>query len=214
MKKYPRTAHVPFSPGCSSNDKIHQNIDFFEGKEIVITEKMDGENTTMMNDCIHARSLDSGDHPSRHWVKGMWGEIKHEIPDDWKICGENLYAKHSLAYKNLSSYFLVFSIWDENDICLSWDDTVTYSEFLSLETVPVLWRGIYNKDFVENFKINTEIQEGFVIRIADSFPFKDFEKSVAKWVREGHVTTEDHWMFKKIVPNELKPKLKNNKYGN
>lgn len=84
-------------------------------------------------------------------------------------------------------------------------DTVTFANFLDLETVPVLWRGIYDKDFIENFKINTEIQEGVVIRIAESFPFDKFNESVAKWVRTGHVTTEDHWMFKKIVPNELKP---------
>lgn len=204
-RKYPRTFHVPWSPGATSDDKIHKDISFFEGKEIIISEKLDGENTTLMSDCIHARSLDSADHPSRHWVKGLWGNIKYNIPEDWKICGENLYATHSLHYTNIPSYFMVFSIWDENDICLSWDDTVTFSEFLELEHVPVLWRGTYNKEFIENFKVNTEIQEGFVIRLANSFPFEDFEKSMAKWVRAGHVDTDDHWMYKKIVPNELKP---------
>jgi hypothetical protein len=204
-RKYPRTFHVPFSPGATADDKIHKDISFFNGKEIIISEKMDGESCTMMNDCIYARSIDSGDHPSRHWVKGLWGNIKYNIPEDWKICGENLFATHSLHYTNLLSYFMVFSIWDENDNCLSWDDTVTFAKFLNLETVPVLWRGIYNEDFIKNFKINIEIQEGFIIRVADSFPFKNFEKSVAKWVRKGHVETEDHWMYKKMIPNELKP---------
>ena len=137
-RKYPRTFHVPWSPGNTKDDKIHQDISFFEGKEIVITEKMDGENTTMMNDCIHARSLDSVDHPSRHWIKALWGKMGYQIPDDWKVCGENLFATHSLHYKNLSTYFLVFSIWDEIDTCLSWDDTVTFSQYLGLEHVPVL----------------------------------------------------------------------------
>lgn len=197
-RKYPKTWHVPFSPGCSSDDKMHTDISFFENKEIVISEKLDGESCTMMNDCIHARSLDSADHPSRHWVKGLWGSIKHDIPNNWKICGENLYATHSIHYTNLESYFMVFNIWDENDICLSWDDTVTFCKFLGLQHVPVLWRGIYNKKFVENFKINSEIQEGFVIRIAESFPFEDFEKSIAKYVRHNHIYDPDsHWMFKK-----------------
>ena len=204
-RKYPRTYHVNWSPGTTNDDKMHDDISFFEGREIVITEKMDGENTTLMSDCIHDRSLDSADHSSRHWVKGLWGSIKHEIPTDWKICGENLYATHSLHYKDLPSYFMVFSIWDENDFCLSWDDTVTFCEFLGLEHVPVLWRGTFNEDFIKNFKVNTEIQEGFVIRLSSSFNFDDFEQSVVKWVRKGHVTTEDHWMYKKIVPNELKP---------
>jgi len=204
-RKYPRTWHLPGSPGCTSDDKIHKDITFFDGKEIVISEKMDGESCTMMSDCIYARSPDSQDHPSRHWVKGLWGKIRYNIPPDWKICGENLYAAHSLHYKNLPTYFMVFSIWDENDVCLSWDDTVTFCDFLELEHVPVLWRGNYDEDFIKNFKINTETQEGFVIRLADSFHFNDFEKSVVKWVRKNHVISDDHWMYKKIIPNELKP---------
>ncbi len=201
--KYPRTYHFPFSPGATSDDKIHNYTSFFEGKEIVITEKLDGENSTLMNDYIYARSLDSQDHPSRHWLKGLWGKIKHEIPEGWRICGENMYATHSLHYKNLKTYFYVFSIWDENDYCFSIDDTLTICEFLSLEHVPILWRGMYNEDFIKNFKINTEIQEGFVVRIANKFHMDDFNTSVAKWVRASHVTTDDHWMFKKVIPNEL-----------
>jgi len=205
-RKYPRTKHVMWSPGKTSDDKMHDDLKFFEGKEIVITEKMDGENTTLSNEYIHARSLDSADHPSRHWVKGLWGKLKHDIPEDWKICGENLYATHSLHYTNLPSYFMVFSIWDENGVCLSIDDTLLICKYLGLEHAPILWRGIYNEEFVKNFKVNTEIQEGYVIRLADSFTFEEFDTSVAKFVRKGHVTTEDHWMYKKIVPNELKPK--------
>lgn len=203
-RKYPKTSHFYFSPGATSDDKISEDLLCFVDREIIITEKLDGENTTMMNDIIFARSIDSADHPSRHWVKGLWGSIKHDIPDGWKICGENLYATHSLHYTNLPSYFMVFSIWDENDICLSWDDTVTLCGYLKLETVPVLWRGIFNEEHIKSFKVNTEIQEGFVVRVADAFPFEDFSKSVIKWVREGHVTSDDHWMYKKIIPNELK----------
>jgi len=204
-RKYPRTYHLPWSPGTTNDDKISDDLLCFVGKEIVITEKLDGENTTMMNDRIYARSLDSVDHPSRHWVKGLWGSFKYDIPDGWKICGENLYATHSIHYTNLPSYFLVFSIWDENDICLSWNDTVTFCDYLRLITVPVLWRGIFDEEFVESFKIDTINQEGFVIRLASDFPFEEFNQSVVKWVRLGHVVTDDHWMYKKIIPNELNP---------
>ena len=34
--------------------------------------------------------------------------------------------------------------------------------------------------------------------------FEDFDISIAKFVRKGHVTTEDHWMFKKVFPNEMR----------
>ena len=54
--KYPRTPHLPFSQGVTSDDKIIQTLNYFVGEEIVITEKMDGENTTMGHNYTHARS--------------------------------------------------------------------------------------------------------------------------------------------------------------
>ncbi|MEI8604633.1 RNA ligase family protein [Pseudoalteromonas sp. B160] len=44
--KYPRTPHLPWSPGATEDD-IHQgNLSCFANKQVVVTEKMDGENTT------------------------------------------------------------------------------------------------------------------------------------------------------------------------
>ena len=45
--KYPRTAHLPFSEGCTADDKKLTSVAHFIGKEIVMTEKMDGENSTI-----------------------------------------------------------------------------------------------------------------------------------------------------------------------
>ena len=201
--KYQRTYHLPFSEGFTSDDKVLKNTNHFIGQEIVMTEKRDGENTTIARDYSHARSLDSVDHPSRHWLKGMWATIRFDIPEGWRICGENLYAKHSVYYENLITYFEVFSIWNENNICLSFDETLEWCNLLNLVHVPVLYRGIYDENFLKNYKINTEKQEGFVIRVASSFEYENFNKSVAKWVRKGHVQTSDHWMYNKIEPNKL-----------
>jgi len=202
--KYPRTSHFEWSPGKTSDDKTQFDLSNFEDKYIVITEKMDGENTTMYNDHIHARSLDSADHPSRHWVKGLWGSIKHDIPEGWRICGENLYAKHSLGYKNLSSYFMVFSIWNEDNVCLSIEETLDWCKLLGLEFVPILYHGKFNLDLIKEFGVDTSIQEGFVMRLSDEFKYEEFKKSVVKWVRDNHVTTDSHWMNKAIVKNKLK----------
>lgn len=202
--KYPRTFHLPFSEGVTSDDKRLTSVEHFYGKEIIMSEKMDGENSNLMRNCIYARSLDGVDHISRHWVKGLWGNIKHEIPENWRICGENLYATHSVHYTNLESYFNTFSIWNENNICLSWDETEYWCNLLGLNTVPVLWRGIFDEKFLRNYKIDTKIKEGYVIRLADSFKFEDFKMSVAKWVRLNHVTTDEHWMNNPIIPNEVK----------
>lgn len=202
--KYPRTKHLPFSEGVSSDDKILYDLSPFEGQEIIASEKRDGENTSMTPEYYYARSLDSNNHPSRNWVKGLWGNIRYNIPHNWRICGENLYAKHSIGYDDLDTYFEVFNIWTDSNVCLSWDDTVEWCELLGLKTVPVLYRGIFDIDVLKNIKLDTEKQEGFVIRLAGSFKYSDFGTSVAKWVRKGHVQTDEHWTMKEIIKNNLK----------
>jgi hypothetical protein len=206
--KYPRTFHLPFSQGVGSDDKILHDLTCFLGKEVVITEKMDGENTTLYYDYFHARSLDSAHHPSRNWVKGLWGQIKHLIPIGWRICGENLYAQHSIRYEALPSYFLVFSIWNENNECLSWDETLEYASLLNLHTVPLLGRGVFDEKYIKNIIQNLDLsqQEGVVVRLAEKFQFEDFQKSVVKWVRKNHVQTDEHWMNQAITPNKLSNK--------
>jgi len=36
--KYPRTFHLPWSEGATSDDKTLDNVDHFEGKRVIITE--------------------------------------------------------------------------------------------------------------------------------------------------------------------------------
>jgi len=63
--KYPRTWHVPWSEGMNDDDRLLPDMSSFEGRSVLVTEKMDGENTTMYRDHIHARRVESGGHPSR-----------------------------------------------------------------------------------------------------------------------------------------------------
>ena len=202
--KYPRTYHVPWSQEGRSDDKYLKDMSFFENKRVIVTEKMDGENTTMYNNHIHARSITSSSHPTRKWVKGLWGRINWEIPERWRICGENLYAKHTVEYDKLDSYFLGFSIWDEKNTCLSWDETMAYLDMLDLHAVPVLFDGIYDEEFLKNLQLNGVDKEGWVIRIADSFLYKDFRKSVAKYVGDAFVVPHGNWMNTRIEVNGLK----------
>ena len=198
-RKYPRTPHLSWSESIFEDDLIEEDI--FPGREVVITEKLDGENTSLYNDYYHARSINSGNHHSRDYVKGLWGSIKDQIPKDFRICGENMFAKHSLHYTNLESYFLVFSIWD-GDTCLSWKDTVDYCKLLNLVTVPVLYEGLYDKNKLPT--IDPLKQEGYVIRSSNSFEYDDFVNNVRKYVRKGHVQTDEHWLNKPIEKNLLR----------
>src|ERR1035437_2474362 len=95
--KYPRTYHVHWSQ-MSKDDRQLDNDDSFKGKRVIVTLKMDGENTTFYSDYIHARSLDSNSHPTRDWVKGLWSRVCYLLDDNMRVCGENLYAVHSMEY--------------------------------------------------------------------------------------------------------------------
>ena len=202
--KYPRTPHMRASPGAGADDLWSQAT--FDGRQVVVTEKMDGENTTMYRDHMHARSLDSRHHPSRSWVKGLHQRVAYQIPQGWRVCGENCYARHSIGYEALASYFLVFSIWDERNTCLSWSQTVQWCQTLGLEHVPVLYEGVWEAARVEAIIQGMDLQrhEGIVVRRAGAFAFEDFATHVAKWVRHDHVQTSKHWMFEQVHPNGLK----------
>ena len=213
--KYPRTYHLPWSPGASNDDRILPNVKHFEGLEIVVTEKLDGENTSMYSDHIHARSLDSKHHPSRTWVKVLHGQLSHELPPGWRVCGENVYALHSIQYTKLQGYFYVFGIYDDKNNCLSWDETVEYATMLNLPVAPVIYRGPWDEAKVKACwtGISTaspgDQQEGYVLRVAQTFPYDAqddglFSQCTAKYVRADHVQTSSHWLDKPVVPNLLR----------
>lgn len=206
--KYPRTFHHPLSPGMSNDDKRIETLDFIKNENVSITIKYDGENFTLLRNHLHARSLDSDNHESRNYIKKMWGEIRHEIPENMRICGENLFAKHSIHYKGLSSYFYVFNIW-EGTKCLSIDDTKEICSMLNLNMVKEVYHGKFNEEINRNFfdiKIdeNGDPIEGYVIRASKEFEYNEFNKYVCKYVRENHVQTDEHWKNLKIIPNERK----------
>lgn len=105
MKKYGRTFHLPSSPGVTSDDKIMRSLSGLMVEDLVVTEKMDGENTTIHSAGSHARSPDSRYHPSRDWLKAFAAGLSPYLRPGERIIGENLYARHSVAYDALPSFF-------------------------------------------------------------------------------------------------------------
>jgi hypothetical protein len=193
--KYPRTAHLPWSPGADEDDIIIDTVESFVGKEVVVTEKMDGECTSMYKDHIHARSMDSGYHQSRTWVQALHASIRYKLHDNQRICGENMFWVHSIVYTKLKSYFLMFNMW-EDDTCLPWDVTKAYAEKFELTLVPELYRGVFDEDVIKALwsKDDADTVEGYVVRVVDSFHRDDFQQNVAKFVRKNHIQTDEHWM--------------------
>ncbi len=206
--KYPRTLHLPWSPGATDDDRVHQDLSHWEGEEVVVTEKMDGENTNLYTDYYHARSLDSNSHHSQSWARAFHAQFGWQIPKGWRVCAENLYAKHSIGYDRLKSYLQVFSIWNEHNACLSWDETLFWCELLGLEPVPVLDKFVWTKETADFFRghipdATKTNMEGYVIRPTRSFAFSEFRKVVGKYVRKCHVQTTHHWKSQAVVPNKL-----------
>lgn len=204
--KFPRTRHCPWSRSKGEDDKEHATMEQFIGREVVATEKMDGENTSMYRDHYHARSLDSRHHPSRDAVKAIWGNIRYMIPENWRVCGENLYAEHSIFYEDLESYFQGFSIWDDRNVALDWDTTLKFFKEWGITPVRELYRGVYDETAIKKLwdESKRSHMEGYVIRVVDEIPYADYGRYVAKFVRKGHVQTDQHWMSKAVVPNKLR----------
>lgn len=206
LYKYPRTPHFPFSLGVTKDDKVLSSTNHFNNKLVVVTEKMDGENTTIYNDYYHARSLDSK-HRDYHsyLLANILPMIQYQIPNNYRICGEYLYAKHSIYYENLENYFLVFSIWN-NDICISWEDVEQLCKEWKINTVPVLYKGIYDENKIKEIanEVVKKGGEGIVVRLQDAFLYNDFNNSIAKFVRANHVQTNSHWSQSIIEQNKLK----------
>lgn len=204
--KYPRTLHLPNSLSVQNDDKVMKDLSHMNGVDSVFLEKLDGENTNMYREGIHARSRDYSYHASRSWIVRKHAEIKHDIPEAWRLCGENVFAQHSISYEDLESFLYIFSIWNEKNEALSWDETVMWAELFGFPTVRVLYRGPFSLDKVDEIvkNLDTSKVEGLVVRPAGSFHFNDFKKKVAKWVRPNHVQTDKHWIHQKIIENKLK----------
>jgi hypothetical protein len=184
----------------------------FVGQEVVVTAKMDGEQSTLYTDFIHARSLEPLTGEDRSWVKRTWDDIRWDIPAGWRVNGENVYAKHSIHYRHLPEhrhpYFFVWGIWNDRNECLSWGETEEWAKLLGVQIVPTLHRGVYDETLIKALytpTYNGDECEGYVVRLAQGFSYGDFKDVVAKYVRPGHITTDRHWQNAPKVPNEVGP---------
>jgi hypothetical protein len=199
-QKYGRTYHLPFSEGVTSDDKILWEWEDLLENPIVITEKLDGENTCLKSTGVYARSHTA---PTRNpWAGNMWeiwNRVQHDL-GDLEVFGENLYGIHSIEYEQLSYHFYVFAIRVEEE-WLSWEEVVFYAEALGLATAPVLEMGVFSVENIRNL-IATRMKEGSVFGGAcegvvlcqtSAFQSIDFKEKVLKYVRKNHVKTNEHW---------------------
>lgn len=211
--KYSRTFHYPFSPGTTNDDRVNNDYwgDIQHIKNIVHTEKLDGENNCLNRFGVFARShATPTTSPWTADLRMLWQTIKRDL-GNLEIFLENLYAVHSIEYMALDSYYHVFAV-REAGYWLSWDEVKFYAAMLDLPTVPqveIETTPVDQKKFEQ--KISRVVQgsgalvpmdiatgkpcsmEGIVTRNAGTFTADTFEHNVFKWVRQGHVKTSEHW---------------------
>ena len=222
-KRYPRTAHVIFSPGATRDDRrlSIEEHNIFLGQRIIISEKLDGGSACFTDENVYARSHSgSPTHPSFDLAKQYHSQIKHLIGKDTSVFGEWCYAIHSIEYTHLKHCFNMFAVrTDSTTKWWSWDEVCMMAEMLDFPTVPVLFDGVIStikkfqnliETLVKQPSVYGPVREGVVIRIADSFVVEqeidsseNVFKCVSKWVRPGHVQTSEHWSTQEIRKNGL-----------
>ena len=206
--KYPRTPHWPWSPTIHPDDRTHSDPARFVGREVVVTEKLDGGLVCLHRGEVFARSM-------ARRAEAPWFAMvrKHHAwkcaPDhDHAIYGEDLYGVHSIEYAPIpeDSTFRVFAVRSRAtgpDRFLSWDEVVETADTHGMPVVPVCFRGsfpsveaigaFFDSEIGKPSSIGGSDREGFVMRDAAGFPMDDFGASVAKYVRPHHVQSDRHW---------------------
>ena len=207
--KYPRTFLLPWVDAVSEGDRIMTDTKALHGKRVIVTEKMDGENITIYRDYFHGRSVDGPSHPSRNWLREFLNQLSIRIPTGVRVCGEYLFARHAIEYRDLESYFLSFSAWTALDECLSWDDSVQLFSRLGVSTVPVLYDGVFEQQAIhEAWREQCSPQsEGYIVRSADAIRPDRFRHLCGKFIRSDYTQADTIQLNRRegrpVVPNGL-----------
>ena len=211
--KFPTINHLPWSQEIHREDKKFnaQLLYRFQENKVIITEKLDGGNACLSKDAVFARSHSApADHPSFDHLKRLHASIRELIPKNTLIFGENMYAVHSIVYEKLSHYFYIFAMYDiEGKHWYNWRAIEGIAKIFGIPTVPVIYKGLTSLKTLESWMIKNitapsflgREMEGFVIRTYDMFYDHEFPQSVAKFVRKGHIQSDEHWKRNYVKQN-------------
>jgi hypothetical protein len=161
-QKYCRSLHAQISLGTTSDDRFMPDgyIDAFAGMDnLILTEKMDGENNSFTKHALFARSHAA---PTiSPWTKPLrerWELIKNDLGDA-ELFGEGMYGTHSIAYSKLESFFYLFGV-RVKDVWLSWEEVEFYAKMFDFPTVPeITLKGKLKDFFKEGLNENKALQE-------------------------------------------------------
>lgn len=203
---YPKTPHLPFSPGVNPDDTRISDCKHLLEAEVVVTEKLDGGNCCLKDGQVFGRThAQPASHESFSAVKELAANLGPQL-EGVQLFGENMQAVHSIEYGNLQSFFYVFAA-RRSSSWLSWDETTQLAEDLGLPMVPLVFRGKFDSPEqlqkclemwkAEKSAVGADVEaEGFVVRRSAAIHEKAFQDEVAKFVRANHIQTDEAWKRK------------------
>jgi hypothetical protein len=229
--KYPRTPHLFGSTGTDDDKHMGEteSLKFVADPSLIAEEKLDGGNCglhflssgKMVLQC-RGHEITAGMHPQwdlfKQWVQVKRPVLENMLGSQYILYGEWLYAKHSVHYRGLISYFFEFDIWDKDaQAFLDLESRLILLEGTNIQTVPVIHRGAatleklksligvsaFDSQFQNPATGRTDnLMEGIYLRTeADGFV-----TGRAKLVRPEFVEKvkqSPHWKEQAMVPNQL-----------
>jgi hypothetical protein len=254
LRKYPRTPHLQGSrlqPG--DDDLLQVPVRDLEGTTVVVEEKIDGANAGISFDRRGQIRLQS----RGHFLTGGPRERQFDLMKRWAaihrdelwsllgpryVCyGEWTYAKHTVFYDGLPSYFIEFDVLDtESGRFLDTPARRSLFKGTSIHSAPVIyegrsgeappmtamvgpsafktrkWRDVLDRRAaVAGLDIDTVRQQTDPNDEAEGLYVKVEENGAVtrrlKWIRASFcavvLNSEDHWMNRPILANQLAPVL-------
>jgi len=181
-----KIAGLPYSISKTDEERVQnypQLIEEIKGKDIVISQKMDGSSVTyvwkdgVFDVCGKTLTFKEGVNNSlwrmAHQLKlsEILSKINRNIAVRGELCGPGI-QKNTAGFKDLT--FCMFDIYDiDNRVYFDYAERMGWACEFSIPIAPVLWTGVFNKDleWLENYAEednkyirNDHRAEGIVVR--------------------------------------------------
>ena len=229
--KYPRTPHLFGSRGTDDDKHLGESESqrFIADRSLIVEEKLDGTNVgihfsdagELVLQC-RGHLITAGMHPQydlfKQWATVKRFELEQRLENRLILFGEWLYARHSVAYRQLPHYFFEFDIYDkQRQAFLDLQRRLEILAGSGLQTVPVLHQGSLTRSELESLvgpsrfdsrfdnlatRRTDNLMEGLYLRTEAG----GIVSGRAKWVRPEFVEKikqSTHWQHQQLVPNQL-----------
>lgn len=217
--KYPRTPHLLGSQIQKGDDLEIVSPAEFEGRFLVVEEKLDGANSAISFENEDTIILQSRGHVLsggprerqfdlfKRWANSYRDVLWGMLGSRYVVYGEWLYARHTIPYDNLPHYFLEFDVLDrEADQFLSTERRRKLLANGPFVSVPVLSQGPRNTfdDLIGRSAFSSsEVMEGLYIKYEEDGRvcgrYKFVRSSFTQVVEQEGI----HWLDRPLEPNHL-----------